>query len=105
MPVPEVPLDAGVPLGACPPRARPHPNGAIGVILSSETRFPRNRLKTAALVIVVASAALIAVVTFLEHRLEGLILHVFSVHTGRRAIRVNGDFDVRWLTLHPRITA
>jgi AsmA family protein len=88
-----------------PTRARPYPNGAIAVILSSETRFPRSRLTTTALVIVAVTAALIGVVTFLEHRLEGLILHVFSVHTGGRAIRVNGDFDVRWLSLRPRITA
>jgi uncharacterized protein involved in outer membrane biogenesis len=84
---------------------KPYSNGAVAVILSSETRYPRNRLKTAALVIVVATAALIGVVTVLEHRLEGLILHVFSIHTGGRPIRVKGDFDVRWLTLHPRITA
>ena len=73
--------------------------------MSSETRFPRSRLTTTALVIVVVTATLIGVVTSLEHRLEGLILHVFSVHTGRRAIRVNGEFDVHWLSLRPRITA
>jgi AsmA family protein len=54
---------------------------------------------------VIVAAAVISVVTVVEHRLEGLALKFFSTQTGGRPIQVNGDFEVHWLTRHPRLTA
>ena len=53
----------------------------------------------------VATAAVSGLVTVLSHRLEGLVLKILSAHSGGRPIRVNGDFEVHWLTRQPRITA
>ena len=103
MPALQVPPDAVCGEFLCKPG--PCPNGAIAVILSSEPRFSRSKLKTVALVMVIVAAVLTGGIAVLEHRLEGLVLKYLSAHSGGRMIRVNGDFQARWLSRHPRISA
>ncbi len=55
--------------------------------------------------LLIVTGVLIGVVRVVDHRLEGLILQAFSADSGGRPVRVNGPFDVHWLTLHPRISA